>query len=192
MSKRAHDASILRNVILRAGIPAPMRALLLYLVAACRNNAYTYATVEIIMKQTGIGKQRYYKLMKKLERLGVIHRLAVSWDRTIGNITFINKNHALLRSWKGGMLRQPFDIDRQDVIEGVLALLDYRRKAPKGNACPGQDNDLKIIAACLRTLRKRGMLRNRQAQTAAKGSTPFQKQGVVHCGPVQPVKGVTP
>jgi len=162
--RRSSDCSIIRRLILRAGVPMPMRMIVLYLLAACRNKPFTYATVETIRREVRIGKDVYYRLVKKLENLGVIYRLPVKWSRTIGNLTFVNRDHPLLRRWKGKLSRQRFYIDEDDVIEGVAALLAYRRKGPQGHECPDEDKGAEIIARCLKMLQKRGVLRVRQPQ----------------------------
>ena len=55
MAKRAYDGKILRNLALNSSIPTPMRGLLMFLVAASHNSAYTYAANKTILRQAGIG-----------------------------------------------------------------------------------------------------------------------------------------
>jgi hypothetical protein len=158
MAKQIYDGKIIRNLALNTNIPSPMRSLFVYLVAASHNKAYTYAANKTILRQAGIGKEQYFQLVKKLENQGVVLRLMVKWGRTIGNVIFINKSHALLRVRNGQLSPQLFRIDRKDAIAGVLALLAYRQKAPKSNIRFNRYTERKIVAVCLRTLRGRGAI----------------------------------
>jgi hypothetical protein len=156
MAKQVYDSKIMRNLALNTNIPSPMRSLLVYLVAVSHNKAYTYAANKTILRQAGIGKEQYFKLVEKLEDQGVLHRLMVKWGRTIGSVIFINKSHALLRVRNGQLSPQPFRINRKDASDGVLALLAYRQKAPKNGICFNRYTERKIVAVCLRTLRGQG------------------------------------
>jgi hypothetical protein len=158
MAKRVYDGKIMRNLALNTNISSPMRSLLMYLIAVSHNNAYAYAANKTILKQAGIGKEQYFRLMEQLKNLGIVHRLMVKWGRTIGNVIFINKDHNLLRVKNGQLSPQLFHIDRKDAIEGVLALLAYRQKAPKSRIRFNRYTERKITAICLKMLRKQGMI----------------------------------
>jgi len=158
-TKRIYDGKILRNLALHPGILSPMRALLIYMIAASHNRPFTYSATATILKRAGIGKAQYYPLMKRLEELGVIHRVTVGWGRTIGTIVFVNKRHGLLCRRRGKLAPQIFRIDRGDAGKAVRALLTYRRKSPKGGVSLDKRTERKIVARCLKALRKRGMVR---------------------------------
>jgi hypothetical protein len=158
MTKRVYDGKIMRNLALNANLSSPMRSLLIYLVAVSHNKAYTYAANKTILKQTGIGKERYFRIMEQLRNLGIAHGLMVKWGRTIGSVIFINKGHVLLRARKGQLTPQLFRIDRKDAVAGVLALMEYRQKAPKSGIRFNRYTKRKIVATCLRTLRRRGVV----------------------------------
>jgi len=156
MAKCALDDKILRSMVLRGGIPAPMRALLIYLIAVTRGRPYTCVTNEKIKDRVGIGKQ-YSKLMAKLEALGLVHRLTVTGNSATARVLFVNKHHPWLRRWDRRLKPESFVIARKDVITGVLDVLARQRSAPNDGACPDKGAKAEIVARCLKTLRERGV-----------------------------------